>query len=163
MNQCIPDMSSVVPVSHVMRKPFDGQKDFDAALSEATSFIKFYDWVSAVKETWVGVALEGIVYIFLFEIETRRPEVDRWIWVVVGDIPPAYIPCSDALNPYEVLDGYIGAMEEWVDAARQGKSVARLVPVNLPASEENADRLDGRLKFLDQKILPTLTGASATL
>ncbi|WP_208636415.1 hypothetical protein [Mesorhizobium helmanticense] len=46
-------------------------------------------------------------------------------------------------------------MEEWVEAARQGKSVAELIPVNVPA---NAEMLDRRLKFLDEKVLPELQG-----
>jgi hypothetical protein len=43
--------------------------------------------------------------------------------------------------PYEALDGYIGAMEEWVEAAWLGKSVADLIPVNVPANPANAEML----------------------
>jgi hypothetical protein len=74
----------------------------------------------------------------------------------VGDVPPAYIPGDDLKTPYDALDGYIGAMEEWVEAARQGKSVADLISVNVPANPANAEMLDRRLKFLDEKVLPDL-------
>ncbi|MBZ9854320.1 hypothetical protein LB566_10935 [Mesorhizobium sp. CA13] len=74
----------------------------------------------------------------------------------MGDVPPAYMPGDDVETPYEALDGYIGAMDEWVEAARQGKSVAKLIPVNVPANPANAEMLGGRLKFLDEKILPLL-------
>ncbi|WP_292509327.1 hypothetical protein [Mesorhizobium sp.] len=47
-------------------------------------------------------------------------------------------------------------MEEWVEAARQGKSVGDLIPVNVPANPANAEMLDRRLKFLDEKVLPEL-------
>jgi hypothetical protein len=51
------------------------------------------------------------------------------------------------------LDGYIGAMSEWVDAASKGMSVAELIPVNVPATIENAELLRKRLDFLDQRVL----------
>ena len=76
--------------------------------------------------------------------------------LVVGDVPPAFIPADDATTPFEVLDAYIGALEEWVEAARKGKSVAKLIPVNVDANPANAEMLAGRLKFLDERILPEL-------
>lgn len=92
----------------------------------------------------------------MFELESLRGDVDHWVWVLVGDIPPAYITCEDAKTPYEAIDGYVGAMEEWVQAARDGASVAELIPVNVPATPANAALLDSRLKFIDEKILPLL-------
>jgi hypothetical protein len=44
-------------------------------------------------------------------------------------------------------------MLEWVDAAEKGESVANLIPVNVPATKENANMLKARLDFLDAKIL----------
>ncbi|TIU89708.1 MAG: hypothetical protein E5W03_03120 [Mesorhizobium sp.] len=76
--------------------------------------------------------------------------------MIVGDVPPAYLPADDATTPFEVLDSYIGALEEWVEAAREGKSVAELIPVNVDATPANAEMLAGRLKFLDERILPEL-------
>ncbi|ESY09648.1 hypothetical protein X751_31460 [Mesorhizobium sp. LNJC395A00] len=129
--------------------------DLDAARIEARQYLEFYTWVLSIKEEYFGYGAEGIIYIFLFEIEPR-PDVNRWIWVIVGDVPPTYIPADDARTPFEVLDGYIGALEDWVEAARQGKSVAKLIPVNVDANPANAEMLAGRLKFLDEKILPEL-------
>jgi hypothetical protein len=44
-------------------------------------------------------------------------------------------------------------MQEWVDAARAGGSVADLIPVNVPPTVENAERLGRRLQFIDEEIL----------
>lgn len=82
--------------------------------------------------------------------------MDSWVWVIVGDVPPAYITCEDAKNPYEALDAYMGAMEEWVRAAQTGESVADLIPVNVPATPANAAMLDRRPKLIDEQILPSL-------
>ncbi|WP_189644379.1 hypothetical protein [Mesorhizobium sp. M9A.F.Ca.ET.002.03.1.2] len=47
-------------------------------------------------------------------------------------------------------------MEEWVEAAQAGKSVTDFIPVNVPANPANAEMLDRRLKFLDEKAMPEL-------
>ncbi|TIV24702.1 MAG: hypothetical protein E5V74_01325 [Mesorhizobium sp.] len=133
-----------------------GDDDLDSARAEAREYLEFYNWVLSIKGEYFGYGAEGIIYIFLFEIEPGRPEVNRWIWVIVGDVPPAYLPADDATTPFEVLDSYIGALEEWVEAAREGKSVAELIPVNVDATPANAEMLAGRLKFLDERILPEL-------
>jgi hypothetical protein len=149
-----PDFSSVtrLPSADVST----GDEDLDSARVEARRYLKFYNWVLSIKGEYVGYGADGIIYIFLFEIEPGRPEVNQWIWVIVGDVPPAFIPADDATTPFEVLDAYIGALEEWVEAARKGKSVAKLIPVNVDANPANAEMLAGRLKFLDERILPEL-------
>jgi hypothetical protein len=148
-----PDIDSVTPISNLDRSL---PSDLGKALREAREFVQFYNWVTSIKAEYLGAEFEGILYIFLFEIDPARTDVDQWIWVIVGDVPPAYITCEDAKNPYEALDGYVGAMEDWVSAAQSGRSVANLIPVNVPATPENATMLDRRLKFIDEEILPSL-------
>lgn len=148
-----PDMTSVKPISNF---DYPLPNDLNEALDEAREYIKFYDWVSAIKTEFLGVGVDGILYLFLFEIITANADADSWIWVIVGDVPPAYITCEDAKSPYEAIDAYIGAMEEWVQAAQAGKSVADLIPVDVPATSGNAAILDRRLKFIDERILPSL-------
>lgn len=155
MNEITPDLSKVSRLPLPVGDP-DADSDLDNALLEAREYIKSYDWARSIEAEYFGYGAEGIIYIFLFEISPGRPDVPGWIWVIVGDVPPAYMAGDDVQTPYEVLDGYIGAMEDWVEAARQGKSVAKLIPVNVPATPANAEMLDSRLKFLDEKVLPLL-------
>jgi len=89
----------------------------------------------------------------LTRIEPARDGIDEWVWVIVGDVPPAYITAEDAPNPACALDGYIGAMDGWVRAVLTGGSVDGLIPVNVSPSPENAKRLEARLRFLDGEIL----------
>ena len=91
--------------------------------------------------------------VFLFEVEPADKEADDYVWVVVGDIPPAYITCENAANPAAALDGYIAAMSLWVEAALAGKSVDGLVPVSIPATVEAGEDLQARLEFLAQNVL----------
>jgi hypothetical protein len=104
----------------------------------------------------VGFIYPGIVGVFLFQFVLAGKEIGEWVWVLVGDLPPAYITCEDCPNPATALDGYIGAMEEWVEAAEHGGPTDHLIPVNVVPSKENAQRLKARLNWLDEKILSGL-------
>lgn len=59
-----------------------------------------------------------------------------WIWVIVGDLPPAYITTENNANPACALDGYITEMKEWVEAVRMGKPTSERIPVNAPPTFE---------------------------
>ncbi|WP_246671736.1 MULTISPECIES: hypothetical protein [unclassified Mesorhizobium] len=148
-----PDLSSVKPLPPGNRS---GSVDFQGARHYARIYLESHSWVSAIKGEYLGYRLDGIIYVFLFEFVPAESNVPPWTWVIVGDVPPAYISCHHAKTPYVALDGYIGAMEEWVEAAREGKSVEDIIPVNVPAIPENAKMLGGRLKFLDDNVLPLL-------
>ena len=101
---------------------------------------------------WIGVAY--ILVVFLFEIVHARRESDDKVWVIVGDLPSAYIMPEDSPNPATALDSYIGAMEQWVAAAKIGGNVEELIPVNVPATRKMA-KVESRLRFLDKEISRT--------
>lgn len=61
----------------------------------------------------------------VFNIHPAQPGVSSWIWVVVGDIPSAYLPLEDCNSPTEVFKTYMRGMSQWVDLARQGRSDSR--------------------------------------
>jgi hypothetical protein len=85
--------------------------------------------------------------------DTARENVDEFIWAIVGDIPPLYITIEDAPNPACALDGYIGAMDEWIEAALNGKPIDGLPPVNAKPTLKNAANLKRRLDYIDKEIL----------
>lgn len=143
-------------VIQAKESPYSEAPEFLDDLEEARRYLLFYNWCGSIKEEYVGFYSAGIVGIFLFRIDPLRPDVDEWIWVIVGDLPPAYLTGEDCPSPAAALDGYIGAMEVWVEAAFLGKSVADLIPVNVPANPNNAELLRKRLHFLDTRVLPEL-------
>jgi hypothetical protein len=135
-----------------------GSQDVDAALvlqlyEEAKNYLTEFQWCAALVEEYVGFIFPRIVGVFLFRISPARQGIDEWVWVIVGDLPPAYITCEDSPNPATALDSYIGAMLEWIKAIDENQSTDGLIPVNVPATKANAERLSARLKFLDDKIL----------
>ncbi|SRR5260221_9048116 len=148
-----PDLNTVAPWEEfIAAKPEDWQ-EMVALHDRARRYLEFYRWCGKIKREYVGIIRGRIIGVFLFEIEPKRPDIDSWIWVIVGDLPSAYITVDECPTAAAALDGYIGAMEEWVAAAESGCSVADLIPVNVPATPEWADRLKRRLQFIDREIL----------
>jgi hypothetical protein len=148
-----PNLSKVVEWSKYLATQQEDVAEMNSMYQEAREFLEFYDWCSEIKESFIGMLYPGIVAVFLFKIVPSRQDVDEWIWVIVGDLPPAYLTTDECPNPATALDGYVGAMLAWVDAAQKGKSVAELIPVNVLATKENAKMLKTRLDFLDERIL----------
>lgn len=153
MKKTLPDHSKVVEWSKYLAAQHGDTKEMSFMYQEAREFLSYYDWCSEILESYCGMLYLGIVAVFLFRIVPIRKDIDEWVWVVVGDLPPAYLTVDECPNPATALDGYIGAMQEWVAAAQKGASVAGLIPVNVPATKESGDMLKIRLDFLDKKIL----------
>lgn len=151
-----PDLSTVFEWGVYFERA--GSKDQDAndiaqMHAQARAFIEYFTWCESVTEEYVGFVFPGVVAVFLFRIRPARQGVDEWVWVIAGDLPMAYITCESSPNPATALDAYIGAMQEWVDAASSGASTDELIPVDVEPTKENAERLRVRLRYLDEKIL----------
>jgi len=70
------------------------------------------------------------------------------VWVVVGDLPPAYLAHEVDDSWQDALRGYVEEMSVWVEAARSGSSLDDVIPVNVPPTPEYADMLASRLDFI---------------
>ena len=79
------------------------------------------------------------------------------MWIVVGDIPPAYLSWEDCRSGKEAFDTYIAGMEKWVQFAREGQEGTAedcVAPVNVPATPEWAEALESRLRSLRELVQP---------
>jgi hypothetical protein len=115
---------------------------------EAQRFLTQQRWCKNITAGHLAWALTPPVAVFYFRVIPVRPEIDSELWVIVGDLPPAYIVCDNATNWQEALDAYGVEMQKWVDAVRAGNSVDNLIPVNVPRTNEYADMLESRIKFI---------------
>jgi hypothetical protein len=147
------DLRKVVPAAQLKGEDEEDTHLLQKMLAEAERYLRSFSWCGGVREAYLGIGVGGIVGIFLFRIRPTSDHAGEWVWVVVGDLPSAYISVDGAPNPACALDGYIGAMEEWVDAADAGRPVDRLIPVNVAPTIENARQLRTRLEFLNREIL----------
>lgn len=119
---------------------------------EATSYLLSHDWCSDISEGWLAISWGDILSLFLYRISSDYPEVDEFVWMVVGDIPPAYIDIESANQPDDVLRCYVDIMEDWVTAIELNNSVEECYPVEVPATKENASMLKSRLSLILEEL-----------
>ncbi|WP_434155751.1 hypothetical protein [Pseudomonas sp. JZ134] len=148
-----PDLSKVISWKDYREKNLEDLCDVENYQQEAFRFINNFHWCKEILESYIGMYYSGIIGVFLYRILPANPSVDEWIWIIVGDLPPAYLTTDQCPNPATALDGYIGAMEQWIKAVDSNQPVDDLIPINAEANKDNAILLSKRLKFLDSKIL----------
>jgi hypothetical protein len=138
----IPDTTDMVRASELT-------DDEEIALArKATRFLSSFRWCSAVRESFLAFDCGSILGVFLFHIQPRLIGVDEFLWVVVGDVPPAFLVCDDAPDWHCALQCYIREMQRWVHAVREGSGLDGVIPVNVSPTLEHADMLSRRLGFI---------------
>lgn len=154
-----PPPPDVVPVG---RMAGDGDEDtalLQEMLLEAKNYLRSFSWCESILNSYFAGGVGKIFAIFLFNISSARPDVNEWMWIVVGDIPPAYLPWEDCRSGKEVFDAYIAGMKRWVQFARKGQEGPAedwLPPVIVPATPEWAEALERRLQSLSELVQPLL-------
>jgi len=130
--------------------------DLKGFVREAQEFLLAHSWCRTVRSLSPRKWMEGIFALFYAEIEPE-PEsgADEVVWVIVGDLPPAYLDVLSAPTEREVLEAYIGLLEDWVEAVRAGEPIDELMPVYhryslvpVPPTLRFAGMIASRLQFL---------------
>ncbi len=153
MDSKIP-VNAVVPLSRMAGDDEEDSKLLDVMASGAQKYIRCFPWCKDIREAYFGDGYGGIVAAFLFRIEPARAGVDEWLWVIFGDMPPAYLVTDECKSPSQALEKYIEEVSKWVELAKQGKSSKDVIPVYVPATIENAVDLEAGLRVLREVILP---------
>lgn len=145
----------VVPISRMGEEEDAEERAFlQELLLEAQHYMLRFRWCHAIKSTHFGMGAGKIIAIFLFEIDNAALPQDDLLWVIVGDVPPAWLTAVDGPGwPAEALETYIELMGEWVQAVRQGKPVDDLIPVNVAPTLAWAGELESRLALLREFFL----------
>lgn len=150
----------VIPISDMCGEDEEETQRLRDMEAEARDFICKFEWCGGVRDLYFGEGIGDVFAVFLARISPARPSVDQYLWIVVGDIPPAYLVVDDCPTPRAALEGYIGEMRKWVALAKEGKSSRDVIPVNVPATPEWAESLNSRLDALEQKMIPLWFGSS---
>lgn len=144
----------VVPIDEMVGEDEQDTGVLRALASDSESYIQSFSWCKAIREFYFGSNYRGMVAIFLFRIEPTRPEVHEWLWVVVGDLPPAYIVVDNCETPSKALEGYVAEVTKWIELAKYGRTSKRFIQVNRPATPENAADLERRMSFFSEVLVP---------
>lgn len=144
----------VVPIDQMQGEEPEDTVMLRSMAAQAIEFITSFAWCESIEAVYFGAGIGKIVAIFFFLIRPNPPCTDPALWVVVGDFPSAYLVTDVAKTPSEALSAYIYEMKRWVELAKKGRSSRDVIPVNVPRNPKWAKQLGGRLKFLEQNVLP---------
>jgi hypothetical protein len=152
-------VKSVMPIAQMFGGDDEDIKLLRLMASAAEKYLRSFPWCESIREAYFGDGYGGIVAVFLFRIEPARAGVDEWLWVVFGDVPPAYLVTDARKTPSQALEGYIEEMSKWVKLAKEGKSSKDVIPVSMPATPENAANLERKLKVFHEVFVPAFREA----
>jgi hypothetical protein len=154
------DTSKMTPTELLSTSGIEGVEEITLMAREAERFLRGHRWCRSIERGFFDRGWAGILAVFFFEIVPGEA-ADRAVWVITGDLPPAYMDVESCPNGAAAIDGYISAMEGWIEAAMEGGPVEGLIPVYyinsfnpMPPTREHAGLLRSRLDFLKERILP---------
>jgi hypothetical protein len=149
--QTLIERFGVSPVETMGGGDAEEQALLEPMLLEARRYLEGFPWCGGIKAAYFGMGCGGIFAIFLFDTGNAAQPDGQLFWIVVGDLPPAYLIADErTANPEDALDWYIRLMGAWVDAVEQGRPVTGLIPVNVPPTAEYAAMLASRLVYLQE-------------
>ncbi|MDL2213830.1 hypothetical protein LJC29_07685 [Bacteroides sp. OttesenSCG-928-N06] len=126
--------------------------------TEAQKYLSSFPWCNKILRGWLAKSWGYMLCVFYFEIEPKPLYgADNFLWIIVGDIPPAYIDIESAHNELEALEAYVYLMEEWINTFRQGKSIENCFPINIEPSEKYANMLSKRMEIVKTNFIPELS------
>jgi hypothetical protein len=127
------------------------KQDFAAA---ARAFLAAQPWCSKVHQVTPVFAIADVLGVFRCTLIPSRPDADVMVWVVVGDLPSAYIVHEPGDSWQDALIGYVTEMRRWVDAVKAGEHPGvNTIPTNMPQTFESAAALETRLDFIQSRLL----------
>ncbi len=145
------------PINNLINSKLEFKSEVINLASEATTYLKNFKWCKEIINGWLSSEFGYIFCVFYFEIiPEESSKADKYIWIIVGDIPPAYIDIISAPTIQEAIICYCAIMEDWVNAVNDGNSVEECYPINVPATIEYADMLKTRIELIKNDLLPNL-------
>ena len=145
------DTSKMTPINNI--KPDNDPMGLYAFTKESTKYLSGHSWCLGIKAGFLSIGYEGILAVFYYMIEPISAKVDSNLWVIVGDIPPAYLVVDISPNGACALKNYVIEMRKWVHAAKNKLPLDNIISVNVEPSLEYAEMLENRLEFIEERIL----------
>jgi hypothetical protein len=146
-------MFETIDIDKVLIEDLEEQKLFNKMVEEAKDWILKKAWCKKVNSIQYGFGIIGIILAFLCEIVPDNKNVDKLLWIIVGDIPYAYLVTDNTKNGKDAVSIYCDLMDEWVEAVKTNKTIDELIPVNVPPTVEWANNLGTRIRFIRDNIL----------
>jgi hypothetical protein len=121
---------------------------------KAENYLNNQKWCTSIINCWYDKGWANKVAIFLFEIIPTNEYIDKFVWIIVGDIPSAYIDIESAVNGTCALKAYTEIMEDWINAVNNNKQLENCFPINVPPTKKFAKMLKIRIDLIKEEIIP---------
>ena len=145
--------SNITPIREMQGEDWEDTELLKKMLQEADNYISSYEWCPVIKEKYFGYGIGGIVAVFLYKFVSSINQTDDWLWIVVGDLPSAYLVIDNTNSPMDALKGYCELMEDWANSIKSNGSIDGCYPVKAVPTKENAQLLLNRINFIRREIL----------
>jgi hypothetical protein len=148
------DLDKPIPAERIVGDDVEDTELLQQMLQKATAYLQSFRWCPPIEQIYLGLGVGDIVAVFLFHFRERIQGTEEWLWVVVGDLPSAYLVIDDADNSVAALEAYCELMEDWAKAVLEGKPLDDAFPVEAKPTPDNARLLLRRTEFIRTRLLP---------
>jgi hypothetical protein len=107
----------------------------------AEKFLRASSWCRGVRRARMVWAPSESLGVVAADITSSRPGLPTSFWVIVGDVPVSAFPRALASDGRQALRLYTDELQRWVEAACAGLFVQGTIPLAMPATPENAVRV----------------------
>jgi hypothetical protein len=146
----------MIQFNDILTSKIDDKEDLIKLGEEAKTYLLNHKWCNGIN-SWLDRGWADKVGVFYFEIDPLDENVDKFVWIITGDLPSAYIDIISAKNGAMALKIYTELMQEWVDCVSNNKSIENCYPINVPPEKKFANMLQIRINLINEEILPYYT------
>lgn len=123
--------------------------------AEAAGYIRNFHWAPPIRDMPLAFGIGKVIGLYLARFE--RPIEggdDDELWIVVGDMPPAYFVTDYTSAPADALEAYCELMQDWADAVVANDDLSQVYPVFAAPTQEHAEMLLGRIAYIRRVFIP---------
>jgi len=148
------DTSDFQEESRIVGDDSDDTRLLREMASEARAYLEDFEWCPPIKSVHLGLGIGGVVAAFLVQLDGLIEDTsDDALWVVVGDLPSAYVVVEPDDDGAAALGRYCELMEDWAFNVLKGNSLDDSFPVEAETTDEHAEMLNSRIAFIRTEIL----------
>jgi hypothetical protein len=128
----------------------------------AREYISSFSWCPPIKELFLARGVGDVVAAFVVHFTQRIRDRDEFLWVIVGDLPSAFLVIDRCKTAGQALQAYCDLMQEWSNAVLEHRELSGIFPVQAQPTAENATLLEKRVRVLRERIIPLFTSEKHT-
>ena len=104
--------------------------------------------VHAIHEWRFGLGIPGLVSVYLVRVTPDQGNDEEWGWLIAGELGSGVFNSQFGSEPFEVLQNYLGMMQEFAERNLSGESKEDFEAEGIPdMSNEAASQV---LEILDE-------------